>query len=216
MPDLAQTLRVAGSVQSQLFDFGVPEVTYFPGTVATMKDGSDSTGSRLFCNDQTNVAPGVGPSGEYREDWVLDPATALEPYSFVRIVVRIKQINGYTPPVGATATASYRPMIAGVPQGIGTSAPEIPITDTRDFATDPADGMPWTAAKVNAQRWGWQLIGFLVNSMLDQTLDVMVLDYRVEIWTTPVSEPTPGHELGPYTQLRLADEAGYWGGRRRP
>lgn len=204
---LAQTLRVASDRGSHTV-VNVPEVTVFPATAPEMQDGSDGTGSRIVCLDQGGPA-----SGEYREDWVLDTATASEPYSFVRVVTRGKRVDNLAPTV--TATVFYQPSIAGAKRGAGSALSVTPTSDTQDFATDPADGLPWTAAKVNGQRWGWWLVAFLIPpSQFDSSVEAWAVDYRLEIWVPEAIPPEPPVEvvpdrLGEYTREILDDAHAY-------
>lgn len=210
MPDiLAQTLRVASS-RGTFTVTNTPEVIAFPASALEMRDGLDATGSRLLAMDQGEPA-----GGEYREDWVLDLATEPGEYSFVRVVVRGKHVPTVNPLVGSTA--QYQPAIAGVRRGILVGLAASPADDVQDFTADPADGLPWTADKVNAQRWGWWLNAFLIPpSQFDLSTEAWALEYRLELWvpeTTPGPEPDTTHELGPYTMEVLEDAARYSGGR---
>jgi hypothetical protein len=204
---LQQTLRPASSVDFTLTELA-PTCEAVQGTVANLQDGNDGTGSSLSAA-KTGIP---NANGTYREEWVLDPAIAGN-IAFLRIVARTKRADSGG---AASFTASYRPSINGTPRGVVHAVGAV-ADDVQDFPADPADGAPWTLAKVNAERFGWFLTAGVVAPPLsvDDVVTCSVVDFRVELWgPEPSAAPTPVHTLGPFTQERIADEQNYWGGRR--
>ncbi len=183
---LKQTLRAASGVSFAL-DVLQPTCLAVQGTVAEMKDGNDATGSLL-----RGINEGDPASGAYREEWTLDAATVTDPISFVRAITRVKKVDSSALLVGL---AEYQPSINGTPRGV-EHAVEAVANDAQDFAADPADGQPWTIAKINAQKWGWRLrVHFGIPTFFDDVVDCMAVDFKLEIWSPEPIADLPAIDL---------------------
>lgn len=179
---LKQTLRVASGIVFALVEVS-PSVAAVQGTVATLADGLDGTGSAITASDDVDIGVG-GASGNYREEWTLDPATSAGTHAFIRIVSRTDRVG--SPALGIAAR--YQPSIDGVSRGTlhDVFAAE---DDAQQFTLDPADGLPWTNAKLNAQKFGWYLEAGAAGAplSLDAVCTCAVVDFRVEVWGEDVS-----------------------------
>lgn len=169
---LQATLRVASGEAHTLTEIN-PVGSFDPGTVSTMADGNDATGSFV-----RGVNEGAPPSITYREEWTLDTAAVAGGISFVRVIARNKLVDGTA---GLNAQGTYRPSWGGADRGAEHAVGAV-ANDDQDFSVDPADGQPWTNAKINALKWGWFLRAFVGTDSFDDTIDVMCVDFKLELW----------------------------------
>lgn len=145
------------------------------GTQANLKDGSDTTGSKLQVQGD-DVAAG---NATYREEWTLDALAYAGAISFIRIKIRHDFEN-----VGAAGdgSGSVRPSINGTSRGSTVASAAAVAVDSQDFATDPDDGLPWTQAKLAAKKLGWFLQCQTISAGSDDLMEQWVRDYAVEVW----------------------------------
>jgi len=179
MSTLLQTLRAAsGRVSTFNDNAGLGNALEIANTVAGTKDGSQAT------YDGINDA-GDGFSScdsDLRFEYTFDPATAGGRIEFVRIICRAK----YT-----QLLASISGTIAGSISGtdVATQALSTFVTDFQhDRTTDPADGTPWTNAKINGKVWGGFL--HLVGNTALGAGEVQCSELTLEVWGT-VDPPVP-------------------------
>jgi hypothetical protein len=178
---LDQTLRAASGVVHTPEQI-VPLVTSTPGTAANLKDGNDATGSMLSAYNEGSGTP----LGNLREEWGLDICTTAGAISFVRMIARCKRVD-IDLDFGAGNSATYRPSIGGLSVGTVAGVLPSPADIAQNVATDPVDGLPWTAAKVNARKFGWYLTataGF--PTTFDEEAQAWTVDFKVEVWVPEI------------------------------
>ncbi|MEY2849592.1 MAG: hypothetical protein RI885_2259 [Actinomycetota bacterium] len=114
-------------------------------TAAGLKDNSLATyGGMDWYGD------GVDPDAGYvREDWTIDACPSDLVIDFVRVRLKAARIV-YSPSFTYTIQPRINGTNRGTPATLGSTA-----TFDFDFTTDPADSQPWTPAKINAQKFGW-------------------------------------------------------------
>lgn len=155
--------------RSQAFDVadGIP--VDLPNTAAGTHDGSDLTFDGFVLSDD-----GFGnAAGANYIAWTV-VATYAGPISFVRVVSRA----AFTTDPGATC---YYAVMVDLLTTLG--APIFPgpafANTNRDIATDPTDGLAWTAAKINAHTWG---VNINLFGPYFGSAECDVSEYRLEVW----------------------------------
>lgn len=163
-----------------------------PGTTLTDNSGSGSTETRTITSAEAHdssdatyeelTCPGDGLGSE--GDATIDIGTnnalttaSTSPISFIRIIARGKVTR--TAGTG-TATGSFTLKINSIAVGALTFLQTTLITTPQDFTTDPADGLPWTAAKINAKKFGL-ILACLTGD--DSTTAVgAITEFTVQVW----------------------------------
>lgn len=171
---LRETLFATGG-RLQNFDLsdGIP--TDSPNFPAGTHDGLDATADAFDLEDD---GFGNATCGSVIL-WAMDPATYAGAISFVRVVVRAAKTDAL-----AAATEYMAGSIS--PFGAAPFGAALVLTATGvyeagsfDIAADPADALPWTAAKINARSWGVNINIFGIYSGIAQTV---VPELRLEVW----------------------------------
>lgn len=145
-----------------------PNITCTDASAADLKDGSDATVAEIVVFS--------GANGEHREDWTLD-ALSLPSYAVIeKVTVRIRGAHTF---LFGSADTTIQARIAGVNRGQNHAPSASYAWFTDDFTTDPADGQPWTASKINAQKWGFRLA---VSQNVNGDISVTASELEVEVW----------------------------------
>jgi len=171
---LRQTLFAVSSRESLLNAFS-GLVTEIPNTPAGTHDGSDATIDGL-----ETQSDGVNPgSGDLIVIYTLDSATYAGAIAFVRLVARatldpgsFASISGLQARYGTVVTFTI---------GLGDPVSPVPTGFTpHNFDAPLGPGaVPWTAASINANKFGIEL--GIDNTFIDlETLKVS--EFRLEIW----------------------------------
>jgi hypothetical protein len=174
---LRQTLFASANRESLLQNlFGASEIT---NTEAGTHDGSDSTRDALRC-ESDGVTRG---DGLLTVQYTMDTATYAGTISFVRPVSRIRRVfetdntSNYLANVGTTGnlgTHSFAPILFPVPMSF--------TSHTRSPTVDPADSLRWTAGKINAWKWGFQVTIHNNNVQAGEVEEGEITEFKVEIW----------------------------------
>lgn len=178
----------ASGYDSHSFTDNLGLATRGPGTIAAMKDGSDSTGYNLHAvADSFEVDTMSG--------WELFAMDALSMPGSQRIdFVRMKYRGSRQSTL--TSATGLQPYINGTRRGLPNLFTTSTASYQQDFKTDPADDGQWTVAKVNAQKWGWAGPGSVFAYGATTTTDVegslFVREFSVEAWPLVV---VPTHSI---------------------
>lgn len=143
---------------------------YTRTTVAGLKDYLASTASRAHCAGD-NVVIGII---EWREEWVLQTLADVGVISKVRVTVRAKCDAAVL-----TANTTIQPSIGGTARGTAAAFQTSEFDHVFEFATDPADGQPWTLAKVNGYAWGW--FAHIETVLATDAGDVYAQEFRLDV-----------------------------------
>lgn len=155
-------------------------------TAAESHDASDATYARLNAG---------GDSGSLEGEATNDLDAALQTASAVGVIdfVRIKMRGKVSSVGGGTASGTLQPRINGTlrgsPQTLSGAFANMP---DQDFATDPADGLAWTNAKLNAQSFGLQ--EYVITSdpgVFGTQGRADASEFSVEVWGTATQTSTP-------------------------
>ena len=146
MPGVLATLYAA-SAQSSNFYCTLCNGGYLAPSAADLKDASDATYAKGdWYGDGFSV-----DDGYFREDWTIDAASGPT-WVITSVKVRIR-----------ATYIDYYAFMAKVQPRIGETNRGTPLTVTPpynwyefEFATDPADSQPWTVAKINGYKWGFE------------------------------------------------------------
>ena len=177
---LKQTLYWAANPNSTLTDLnGAGAVTQARAiTAAESHDGSDATYARLRAIGDSAALEGEGTN---RVDGAMQTANVGSgvAIAFLRFLTR----GRVTKTGGGTASGTIGVVMNGVLRGTPDAMGAAFANFQQDFATDPADGLPWTDAKINAQTFG--ILEYVLTSdpgvfgtqgMTDDA------EFRIEIW----------------------------------
>jgi hypothetical protein len=185
---LKQTLFFAGNPTLSTTDFVGNGVTVFRTiTAAESHDGSDatyyrfSTPSDIFGLGQGDVIAQVSRT--------IDSASVTGSISFLRMRARGKkhQVGG-----DGNVFGRWQPRINGTDRGSQQELGNEVFADfSQDFSTDPADGLAWTNAKVNAQTFGTTLEVITNAATADNQAEVWLSEWFVELWGPSSDTSTP-------------------------
>lgn len=110
---------------------------------------------------------------------ILTAATGGIAFLRVKFRARVIVTGG-----GATGGGSVQPLIAGTLRGTQQALTGAYVNYTQDIAVDPADGLPWTPAKVAAQSFGMLLAANAASATFLGVATLRVAEYTVEVWGT--------------------------------
>lgn len=145
-------------------------------TAAESHDANDTTYERL---DATGDFVSIEGEASNEVSGALQTASVSGPISFIRIIFRQK----VSAVGGGTASGSTQPFINGTTRGSAEAASGSFVDHQQDFSTDPADGLPWSNAKINAQTFGvkqYVLTSDFPNYATTGRNDLS--EFRVEVW----------------------------------
>jgi hypothetical protein len=172
MAELLASLHLATALHENAFNILSGQRIAEGPTAASLKDANDATGGFAEASGDT-ADDGVIEWGFCGALDILETTGTIE---FVRVIPRAQLINAS----GAGGSGTVQPYIAhavrGAPSSIAFGAANFP----QDLGTDPADGQPWTPAKINAQHFGWWITAASVDAV--SAVDAYVLEFTVEVW----------------------------------
>lgn len=121
--------------------------TNTPGTVAAMTDGSDATfASASHTGDGLDEGVGSHSEGSAITALALTTGSYIER---VRVKARARKVQ-------AAADILLQAFFGSVAQGAAQALTTSFVDYSWDFTTNPATGLPWTQAEINAiTDWGW-------------------------------------------------------------
>jgi hypothetical protein len=188
---LKQTLFFAGNPTFSTTDFVGNGITVFRTlTAAESHDGSDATYYRFATpSDIFGLGQGDAIAQVSRS---IDAASVTGAISFIRIKARGQYVK-----VGGDGTVQCRwqPRINGVDRGVQQQFSSAFANFSQDFSTDPADGLAWTNAKVNAQTFGTTLEIITNAATVDNTAEGWLSEWSVELWGPSSDTSTPASVL---------------------
>jgi len=149
-------------------------------SAAGLKDADDLTASRgLWAGDGFS-----SDTGFISEDWTVDACPPDIQIDLLKVVVRTARINAF-----GTFDGAIQARLNSIDYGPQPPLPPIGFADfTFDFTTDPADGQPWTPAKVNAQKFGYKAT--VTSSDPLSGGDIWISALRIELYPGTPSTPT--------------------------
>lgn len=191
MPDvLKETLYWASAQAHDQGDVNGCVPTFTTMSLAQSHDASDTTYAQLATSDDAGNVINAD-SWAWNEAHV-DTSSATGAISYVR--VKIKARRATTAGTGPV-TYEWSPYINGTRRGnlIGLSTSFTWMTE--DFAVDPADGLAWTPAKINAQKFGYEIRIVSSDGAYGTAGNIRVSEVELEVYGPGVQTSTPGAAL---------------------
>jgi hypothetical protein len=171
-PALQQTLFATGGRESRVSSGSGTEID--ANTAAGTHDDNDLTLDTFLADASSTATQQVVYS--------MDPASFAGTIDFL-----ILRFRGGINQNSATSGGSLRGIKAtagfGAVQTCGNNSPitaeELPANlDSGDVLVDPLDSTPWTAAKINAYKWG---VAMTIESGEDANV-VYCTEFKIEVW----------------------------------
>jgi hypothetical protein len=142
-------------------------------TVAESHDASSATYAALQVADDFSSLNG---SAEMFTAGALQTAAVAGDIAFIRVKASGLRTNI------VNTNAQWSPAINGVARGSLTALSTANTAYSQDLATDPADGLAWTNAKVNAQTFGVYLTAWSDSPSFNKTATARATEFEVELW----------------------------------
>lgn len=151
--------------------------TFTDMTNAQSYDASDTTYSQLATSDDAGNVLNAD-SWAWNEAHV-DTASVSGTITFIRVKIRARQaVTAGTGPI----SKEWSPYINGTRRGNLTGLSTSYTWMTEDFATDPADGVAWTNAKINAQKFGYEIRLISSDGAYSTAANIRVSEVALEVW----------------------------------
>lgn len=151
-------------------------------TVAESHDGSDLTYERLTAPD--DVANSINGNADLWLERALDTAAVSGQIAQVIVKARAARINA------TNCAGQYDVVMNGAKVGTADTLTATITNYSRTFTTDPADGQPWTNAKINGKTWGAVLSAQSTAPSFNRNPTASLYEWSVEIWGQD-AQPSP-------------------------
>lgn len=153
-------------------------------TAAQSHDGSDATYTKLYATDDADLFGEM--AANFNQRFALDSCSVSGVISKVVVTIRGKRTGS-----AAGVAARVQVDLDGVAYGTAQSHGSTFANKTFEFATDPTDAAAWTAAKINAKKWG--VFGTLACTCMkfDRTGEHYLSEFKVEVYG-PENQATTG------------------------
>jgi hypothetical protein len=182
---LKETLYATGTA-SRVVDEARPTVAdAAQQTAAQTHDGNDTYFDSAQADGEGETALGL-----FRVSWGLGALSYAGTIDSIKIYIRCRYVAAAN-----TISPAINEYARGTAHGTSSWAD---YTDV--FTTDPADSQPWTAAKLSAQTFGYEMS---VSASDGQTTYAQVSEFKVEVWGSDAQitnatahEVAAAHEAG--------------------
>jgi hypothetical protein len=177
-----QTLYPASGRAAELNVLSGTARAWTTQTEAEAHDGNDATYDKAgIVGDGMDL--GIATLGV---KWTLDSCTYAGTIDKVRVGIRSKYAKGAL--VGTQTVQCMTPGgVAGTEQALASTAG----WHYFDFATNPYGGAAWTAAAINAGKWGWLAALETATEYSADWLDAYGFEYALEVYGPDVQTSTP-------------------------